>query len=612
MAYSISSGGGLLSNYSMNWYSIYKMDYMPVYGMNYAGYGSYSGGGGGGGGQTTQTFPTSAYGQTVPVLWGIGRVPGGYIWATDTRLENTGDGIRVLLSARLRFARPLVPDSRWSLRRMWSNGRKIYDATTGQKPSSIRFYDGHSSQGRDSRMVAVEGAENVSAHRGYLDVVLNNYNIGYVYGEGPNAIPAFEAEWVQDDTGSIDVDNTTGFFSDAVNTFPSADWDNGRWFGITTGTPNYLRVFDIGQNQEFFAIPISGLLAEPFLSISEQGFHYIPGIDRIVFFQNVPGFGGGLYPSIMDPSSGASLDTGGSIGGAGPVLNTTCVASFGSTGCLITSAFNTGYVATYWFDNSVINRTYLSAVDWDGRVSVVESMCVGTQRADDADIYLVGDDKLFKAKLTSNGFLINVTEIYSDADNLIYCVFHDGDVIVWTDDNGIRRIEPSDGSVVWTGTVPYQINASAALRASGPPCEFRLDGRFLAEGTTSYNFTDLDAGTTTTTSKSSSSVGRSVYDDVAGIAIKTDLTTVVARRVAFELAGDGTTRDLADFLTDLMVSGGFDASEVNVTGVDDQIRGAVIDITSGTREVARSVCEPYAIAMFERDGAVQFRRAGTD
>ncbi|WP_394889556.1 hypothetical protein ACG873_30280 [Mesorhizobium sp. AaZ16] len=46
--------------------------------------------------------------------------------------------------------------------------------------------------------------------------------------------------------------------------------------------------------------------------------------------------------------------------------------------------------------------------------------------------------------------------------------------------------------------------------------------------------------------------------------------------------------------------GGFDASEVQVIGVDDVIDGAVIDVTSGVREIARSICDPYSIAIFER------------
>lgn len=604
MAYSISSGGGLLSNYSMNWYSIYKMDYMPVYGMNYAGYGSYSGGGGGGGGQTTQSFPTSAYGQTVPVLWGIGRVPGGYIWATDTRLENTGDGIRVLLSARLRFARPLVPDSRWSLRRMWSNGRKIYDATTGQKPSSIRPYDGHSSQGRDSRMVAVEGAENVSAHRGYLDVVLNNYNIGYVYGEGPNAIPAFEAEWVQDDTGTVDVDATTGFFSNAVNTYAAADWENGRWFGITTSPP-YVRVFDVGLNREIYAVPLVGVLN----GIEENSLRYIPEIDRLVGVDFVPGFGNGAFPCIIDPATGAVIDHSAAMGAEGQFTSTLVTVMFGSTGVLIASTFTLGHLSTHRFTAEAIERVYISGSGWGSR-GRVQCFAVG-EVTDRADVYAVAGDTLYKLVVNSSGGVLSVAEVYTDADDLVYCVFYDGGVIVWNDNQEVMRVSAA-GAVEWTETVPYQISTEASSRALAPPDLHRLDDDIMVEGSTSYWFTSLGDGETTTTAKTNATVGRQVYDGTGGLALNTDRTVEIARRQAFDAVGDGDLRDLGDFLTDLMVSGGFDASEVNVTGVDDQIRGAVIDITSGTREVVRSVADPYSIAIWERDGQIITKRALTD
>jgi hypothetical protein len=148
------------------------------------------------------TLPTSAYGQTIPVIWGIARLPSAYIWCapiltvTSTHQEwwdkvtTTTTG----LTARLRFARPLVPDSQWSLRKFYANGKLIYDGTTGYRASGLkfRFYDGRSSQGRDPAMVREEGAANVSAHRGYIDIVVENYN---VFGFG--SPPVFEAEVVQ-------------------------------------------------------------------------------------------------------------------------------------------------------------------------------------------------------------------------------------------------------------------------------------------------------------------------------------------------------------------------------------------------------------------------------
>lgn len=51
----------------------------------------------------------------------------------------------------------------------------------------------------------------------------------------------------------------------------------------------------------------------------------------------------------------------------------------------------------------------------------------------------------------------------------------------------------------------------------------------------------------------------------------------------------------------LVLVGGFDESEIGFEGViDDMVQGAVVDVTASVREIARSVCEPYSIAIFER------------
>ncbi len=74
-----------------------------------------------------QTIPTSAYGQTIPVIYGKARVPSSYIWAKPIDVDIDGDAVSVKLTARLRFARPLVANSNWRIRRMWASGKLIID-----------------------------------------------------------------------------------------------------------------------------------------------------------------------------------------------------------------------------------------------------------------------------------------------------------------------------------------------------------------------------------------------------------------------------------------------------------------------------------------------------
>ncbi|MER9028450.1 hypothetical protein [Mesorhizobium sp. LNJC405B00] len=70
----------------------------------------------------------------------------------------------------------------------------------------FRAYDGKSTQPRDPTMVKEEGETNVSAHRGYLDIVVTDFDIA-----GLGAPPVFEAEWIQDGAPTHEYDTFTTF-----------------------------------------------------------------------------------------------------------------------------------------------------------------------------------------------------------------------------------------------------------------------------------------------------------------------------------------------------------------------------------------------------------------
>jgi hypothetical protein len=572
-----------------------------------------SGGGGSyyGGSAAQQSFPTSAYGETIPVVYGKARLPGAYIWAPDVIVKVTTRGailqtttVTVNLSARIRFGRPLVADSRWRVRRLWADGTLLLDKSTGYRRGGLNFreYDGYSSQGRDPTMTGEEGTNNVSAHRGYLDIVITNYNLGTA-GEPP---PAFEAEWVQEPDTSVDTDSTTGFFSNTVGTYAAVDWDNNRWYGIAAG---YLRCFEIGTNQEVSAIPYSGLIE----GIEEISLRYIPEMHLIVGVDYEVGPGGGAYPFVMNPETGEILAHGEAMGLAGEFTSTLCAIAFGAnSGVLITSTYVNDKVATYRFTQNSIERVTRSGNGWDSRVAVVRCMVVGDIRASDADVYILGSLKVFKTTITSSGLMTSITELYADADSLVYGVYHDDGLIVWNDNAEVMRINASTGAVEWTTTVPYQITDDTPLRPVAPPEMLRLDGDFLYQETTQYNFTDLDTGETESISKSSETVSRFVYDGLGKLAIHTNKSGEIAQIRYFDAVGDGSVWELEDFLTALMVAGGFEESEITCENIDDDILGAVIDITGGVRDIARQVCDPYSIAMFERAGQIVFKRALTD
>jgi hypothetical protein len=562
-----------------------------------------------------QNFPSSAYGQTVPVLYGKARVPGAYVWAPNVIVKTssstsfsfatggftTDTDVDVILNCRIRFGAPLVPDSTWGLRRLWADGRLILDASTGYRANGLRyrFYDGRSTQGRDPTMVDEEGEENVSAHRGYIDIVIYDFNMGEA-----SQPPVFEAEVVQDAATGADVDSFTTFFADAINTTPAVDWDEGVFYGYSSSA-FLIRKFDIGGLREVYAVPFA---AGTFNNIEEGSFRYVPEIGRIVALAYTTA--APYYAVAIDPTTGA-ITAESVLGTPAAPINQTCLLTIGNTALLLGSTFSTEAVFIFTLTASSATRTFLSGSSWEG-YATIECMAPGEIRDDTADVWVCADNDLVKLVVSSSGLILSKTVHATFADDPVYCVFHDDDVIVWTDNAQAIRVHGTTGATVWTKAVPYQLEASANLRGLGAPDQNRLDGTFHVQRTTSYDFTNLDTGETASVAKGSASTFRLVYDGEADLSIMTD-NGAAPVRIVFDAAGDGTQRNLSDFLEDLMVhGGGFGSSEVDTINIDDVIDGAVIDVTSGVREIARSICEPYSIAIFERAGQIIFKRAATD
>lgn len=551
------------------------------------------------------TLPTSAYGQTIPVVWFKARLPGAYIWVppiltvTSTHQEywDTITTTTAKMSARLRFARPLVPDSTWTLRRFYANGKLIYDATTGYRQSGLKFkaYDGRSTQLRDPTMVAEEGTTNVSAHRGYLDVVVTNFDI-----IGLGSPPVFEAEWFQQ-ASSVDVDNFTILLSSPIVTVPVVDWETGTFYAIDDNL--YIRRFHIAGLREIFAVQIT-FLTFSYASIESDSLRYIPGINCIFALAKRTGGFPGQYAILIDAETGAVVDEDSTTTG---VQFTAASASctFGSCSIFVGDSATLGIHFIYRIVTGKITRTFLE-VGWGGYTNV-NCLTFGTVRANDADLWICADNKLVKSVVTSMGATATTTEFATFATDVVYALWYDGDVVVFTDDAQAIRVDGVTGATVWTKAVPYQISASWPA-----PDLHRFDGVFFFQESTACNFTDLDTGVTTSVALTPASAVKVVFDGQSNLAVTTSQSIDQPFRALFNASGDGSKGELSDFLVALMEAGGYDASEVDTVNIDDLIDGAVIDITAGARDVARSVAEPYSFAIFERSGKVIFKRAATD
>lgn len=379
----------------------------------------------------SQTFPTSAYGQTIPVLYGKGRVPGGYIWALPLKATLTGDFVSVFISARLRFARPLVANSNWRVRRVWSNGRLIWDRTTGLRDPLIEYfreYDGQNSQARDPLQVEEEGETAVSAGRGYLDIVIK-----MDLGAKADAPPTFDAEWIQDPETGVEVDNFASFVSNPINTFAALS-GGATWFGISDDSlPMLLRRFNSSLIHEVSSVPISNL-GRSYNGVDEQSLRYIPTTNRLIALM-APVGGWPHYAVLLNANTGAivaeSDDEVSPFPGTDPIQNTCCINfSGGASVYLCTTTLEN--LTVFRSTANTVQRTFQSGYSWRGYTDI-RCIAPGEIVNDRATVWVCADNKLVKLTVRSSGAISSVAEFGTFTDDLVYVVEHDGDPIVWTD-----------------------------------------------------------------------------------------------------------------------------------------------------------------------------------
>jgi hypothetical protein len=537
------------------------------------------------------TLPTSAYGQTMPVVWGKCRLPGAYIWVppivtvTSTHTE-WWDQITTTtsnMSCRLRFARPLVPNSTWTMRKLYCNGTLIYDASQNYRAKGLKFraYDGKSAQDRDPTQTKEEGTTNVSAHRGYLDIVLTDFDI-----QGFGAPPTFEAEWIQDGASTHRYDAFSKIGTPVIEYIVPV-WERGTLYGIDSTFA--FGQFSIYAMREFF------VQAQSESSYDFHGFRYSRTLDLLIYMgQNIVGE---WKPFLTDAVSGIVATTSGTVSSAGHALGSTCLVD------TPVYAFYAGFtdqaqLYLYRADLQSIELMFDSGTAWQG-YSSIQCLVPGEVRGDDFDIWVCADADIVKLTVSLQGALKSTTVVATLSDDLRYIVYDDGGfLVVWTDAAHVLRVNGATGEVVFNKSVPYQIQAFGSRLLGDPDLSRLVNELFFAGATTSY-FTDLSSGATRSVTGASTLTHSYYYDGQTEVVITTN-GSQVPERVRI-IAGDGTLRLLSDFLTDLMIYGGdFDPSDVQVENVDDLIQGAVVDITAGARDIARAVIEPYSIAMFER------------
>ncbi|WP_192358486.1 hypothetical protein [Mesorhizobium mediterraneum] len=413
---------------------------------------------------------------------------------------------------------------------------------------------------------------------------------------GLGAPPVFEAEWIQDGATTHDYDTFTTLSSGAVNDIVPV-WDDLLFFGYTE-PESLVRQFSIGAVREFLS------LSQSEFSFAFNGWRYSRNLNLLIYLGQD---GGGQWKPYLTSATTGIVDTGDDIGSILAVIGTVCLIDG-------PSSYYVGFtddqqLFVYLASASSISLSFDSGAAWGGYTKF-ECLVPGEMRGSEFDVWLCADNDLVKLTFTAQGTFKSSTVVATFADDLRYAVYDDGDLIVWTDAATVKRVNGTTGATEFTKTVPYQIETYTSRKLGDPDLQRLTNELYFVASSTSY-FTDLKTGDTRSISGATNNPQIYYYDGQTDAVITT--TGGGAPQRLRIIAGDGTQRQLSDFLQALMEAGGFDPSEIAFEGdIDEVIDGAVIDVTAGVRDIARSVCAPYSIAVFERAGQIIFKRAFTD
>lgn len=231
----------------------------------------------------------STYGSAIPEIWGTVRVGGNLIWTSgikETKHKSGGMGGKggpkqVAYTYDATFAVMLCKGPISEVTRIWADGKIIYDGTGGgarfpsepgesliqlsisvvgakkKKKLNFRVYRGDEEQLPDSLIVAAEGAENVSAHRGIAYVVFEKMQLE----DFGNRIPQLTFEVTKNPATNFPTLRAEQTEGEPLPHFDRRewipDWELGRLYSWTSplpGTPDpaFTDVLDINTMQRIY------------------------------------------------------------------------------------------------------------------------------------------------------------------------------------------------------------------------------------------------------------------------------------------------------------------------------------------------------------------------
>lgn len=181
------------------------------------------------------TIAASTYGNIIPTIWGTCRVGGNMIWAKPIAEVKTKQkaGLGSFTNSYTyfgNFAMAFCQGPAQALRKVWANGKLIYD-TTGDSPHAttdkykIRVYYGTEDQLADPLVADAVGADNCPAYRGLMYAVFEDFALA----DFGNALPQFAAEVYCGDN------NVIPFTTIVADTTSTISYNNGEVYDADRG-----------------------------------------------------------------------------------------------------------------------------------------------------------------------------------------------------------------------------------------------------------------------------------------------------------------------------------------------------------------------------------------
>lgn len=265
-----------------------------------------------GSGKFASSGTATLWGKVIPLTYGKRRITGQPLQAgvmrqsTDTSIVWKGSAVtggatyqgntyyttRRTATFAYVFGAPGNPDSKLLLMRLWLNGTKIYDATTGERQSGLNLglFSGSEDQLADATLNQ-ERYDQPVAYRGLIYVVFYDYVVPsgdsaeVQLSTNINFTPEIEAEFWEEVTNPV----TTIQFVDADGSTPSDfiiasgfDARRGRFYSVSD-TDSLMYCFDVAtghliQKPAITGIPASGVS----ISGTAVGFYVEAGIPWMI------------------------------------------------------------------------------------------------------------------------------------------------------------------------------------------------------------------------------------------------------------------------------------------------------------------------------------------